>query len=168
MAFTAPGSILIVGSGVFGLSTADALTRRPAFAHTAITVVDRGSDGLPDDDDDRHFPARDAASIDSSRIIRADYADPAYAALANEAQALWRGRPPPGGSAPAPATTGRRQDYIGGDGRYAESGLVVIADADADHHEKLPGQSKTGLDYVRESWANVQAMARGDPYLAER
>ncbi|EFX03926.1 fructosyl amino acid oxidasesarcosine [Grosmannia clavigera kw1407] len=162
MSFTPPRSILIIGSGVFGLSTADALTRRPDFAHTTITVVDRGSGWLADgdvandDDDDRHFPARDAASIDSSRIIRPDYADPAYAALANEAQALWR----------TPVDTS--QDYIGGDGRYSESGLVVIADADVDGHEKLPGQKKTGLDYVRESWANVRAMAQTDSYLAER
>jgi glycine/D-amino acid oxidase-like deaminating enzyme len=63
---TAPESILIVGSGLFGLSTAWSLTKRPFFDRTAITVVD---------DANGQFPPEDAASVDSSRIVRADYAD---------------------------------------------------------------------------------------------
>ncbi|KAF1348146.1 FAD dependent oxidoreductase [Delphinella strobiligena] len=74
-----PSSILIVGSGVFGLSTAYSLALNPAYANTSITLIDR----LP-------FPAPDAASIDTSRIVRADYADIAYSALAFEAQEKWR------------------------------------------------------------------------------
>ncbi|KAI9825624.1 MAG: hypothetical protein M1832_000968 [Thelocarpon impressellum] len=94
-----PASILIVGAGVFGLSTALALTRRPRYAHTNITLLDRAT-----------FPAPDASSVDSSRIIRADYSDPAYAALAAEAQTLWR------------------TDEWGGEGRYSESGLLLTAE----------------------------------------
>ncbi|CAK7240608.1 MAG: hypothetical protein STHCBS139747_002053 [Sporothrix thermara] len=170
MTYSPPASILILGSGVFGLGTAEALSRRPAFANTAITVVDRGSGSGEGDEND--FPARDAASIDSSRIIRADYADPAYAALADEAQAFWRGTIKPGNMR-------SDDDYIGGGGRYTESGLVVVADASdeapapattaevgADASDAKP--KKTGMYYVRESWANVQALAARDPSLGPK
>lgn len=56
-----PKSILIVGSGVFGLATALALTQRPSFSSSTITVLDRSP-----------FPSPDGSSIDTSRIIRAD------------------------------------------------------------------------------------------------
>ena len=54
-----PCSILIVGSGVFGLGTAYALTQRSEFENTNITLLER-----------LEFPAHDASSIDSSRIVR--------------------------------------------------------------------------------------------------
>ncbi|KAM4062926.1 FAD dependent oxidoreductase [Hirsutella rhossiliensis] len=76
-----PASILIIGSGLFGLSTAWELTKRPLFADTAITVVDHAGG---------QFPPSDSASVDTSRIVRADYADPDYTALATAAQAGWR------------------------------------------------------------------------------
>jgi sarcosine oxidase/L-pipecolate oxidase len=47
-----PSSILIIGSGVFGLATADALCQRPEYNDTKIVVIDR----LP-------FPAPDGASV---------------------------------------------------------------------------------------------------------
>ena len=49
--------------------------------------------------------------IDTNRIIRPDYADPAYAALAQTAQNLWR------------------NSEWGADGRYSESGLCLTAEA---------------------------------------
>lgn len=70
-------SYVIVGAGVFGLTTALSLSTQ--FPESCITVVDR-----------LEPPAPDGASVDSSRIIRADYADPLYAALAKEAQTYWR------------------------------------------------------------------------------
>ncbi len=166
MAYAPPASVLVIGSGVFGLSTAEALSRRPEFASTTITVVDRGS-GSGGGDDAQHFPARDAASIDSSRIIRPDYADPAYAALAAEAQEYWRGtKRRMVGDAAAAAAAADDDDYIGGGGRYTECGLVVVAD-------NVPAGSsaagkKTGMDYVRESWENVRALGAADAYLADR
>lgn len=51
-----PSSILIVGSGVFGLTTALSLARSPYYAKSSITVVDRSE-----------FPAEDGSSIDTSR-----------------------------------------------------------------------------------------------------
>ncbi|KAF2202350.1 sarcosine oxidase [Delitschia confertaspora ATCC 74209] len=76
---TVPSSILIIGSGVFGLSTAFSLSKNPLFKNSSITLVDR-----------QQFPAPDGSSIDSSRIIRSDYASPAYTRLASAAQVHWR------------------------------------------------------------------------------
>ncbi|KAM0331641.1 hypothetical protein ACHAQA_003320 [Verticillium albo-atrum] len=127
---TPPSSVLIIGSGVFGLSTALTLALRPAYAHTTITILDRSPEqGV--------FPSHDASSIDSSRIIRPDYADPAYSALAAAAHHHWRHTP------------------LGADGRYTESGMALIADAPPPHVK-----TRTQLDYVRDSHANVQALAR--------
>ncbi|KAF1959730.1 FAD dependent oxidoreductase [Byssothecium circinans] len=74
-----PSSILIVGSGVFGLSTAWAICSNLQFKDTSITVIDR-----------QPFPTPDGSSIDSSRIIRPDYAAAPYARLAAVAQKRWR------------------------------------------------------------------------------
>lgn len=98
MAPPTPSSILILGSGVFGLSTAHALAHRQAYKDTEITLLER-----------LLFPAPDAASIDSSRIVRADYADPAYTRLMSEAHPHWRGE-------------------FGADGRYTEAGLCLVQD----------------------------------------
>lgn len=43
-----PSSILIVGSGAFGLSTAYSLCQNPRFKNTSITVVDRQPFPTPD------------------------------------------------------------------------------------------------------------------------
>jgi NADPH-dependent 2,4-dienoyl-CoA reductase/sulfur reductase-like enzyme len=47
-----PGMILIIGSGVFGLSTAYALCQREEFNDSKIVVIDRWP-----------FPAPDGASV---------------------------------------------------------------------------------------------------------
>ncbi|KIV78241.1 hypothetical protein PV11_09977 [Exophiala sideris] len=69
-------TILIVGAGAFGLSTALALRER-GFRN--ITVIDRYDP-----------PVRDGSSNDISRIIRSDYNDPFYARLAKEAIESWK------------------------------------------------------------------------------
>ncbi|KAI1172075.1 DAO-domain-containing protein [Nemania sp. FL0916] len=137
-----PASILIVGSGVFGLSTALSLTRRPEIpSNTPITIIDRSPEAGV-------FPARDAASIDSSRIIRADYADTAYSRLAAEAQAHWRR------DLDDPAA-------LGGGGRYNESGLILAADA-GDGATVRPDGRPTGLGYTKRSWVNALALAHAE------
>lgn len=113
-----PSSILIVGSGVFGLSTAWALTKRPEYKNTKITLLER-----------LEFPASDAASIDSSRIVRPDYPDAAYSKLAKEAQEIWRG------------------DF-GAGGRYTEAGLCILLDE--------TGDSELGRKYMQGSLQNVR------------
>lgn len=135
-----PSSILIVGSGVFGLSTAWALTKRPLFAGTAITVVDQAGS---------QFPPPDSASVDSSRIIRADYADSHYTALATVAQQEWRKQ---------------GDDELGGQGRYSESGFVLTADKP----REVKVGTKTGMDYSKESWKNVAAYAASNGYPADK
>ncbi|KAJ6787535.1 hypothetical protein PWT90_02790 [Aphanocladium album] len=138
-----PSSVLIVGSGVFGLSTAWSLTQRPEYAHTKITVVDDASACGAE------FPPLDAASVDSSRIIRADYADPHYSDLAAVAQVEWRKQ---------------GDDDLGGQGRYMESGLLLTAD-----HPKVTKEGKlTGMDYTKESWRNVVRIAKEAGHPAER
>ncbi|OLN85170.1 L-pipecolate oxidase 9 [Colletotrichum chlorophyti] len=147
----APSSILIIGSGVFGLTTAYELALRPRYASTTITVLDRSP--VPG-------PSEDAASVDSSRIIRADYADPAYAALAAEAQTEWR-------------KTSNPSD-LGAEGRYRQSGLCLVADPtpsasspSSSSFSSTPSSTnqkpkKTSLEYVRESYQNVVSLAGRD------
>lgn len=136
--FSPPSSILIIGSGVFGLSTALSLARRPIYANTSITLLDRAV-----------FPAHDGSSIDSSRIIRADYSSASYAALAARAQTVWR------------ADAGN-PEALGGDGRYTENGLVLVTDEDpVSGTVATPGagtNSAEGLGYVEASFRNVKAM----------
>ncbi|KAI5464691.1 FAD dependent oxidoreductase [Mariannaea sp. PMI_226] len=127
-----PSSILIIGSGVFGQGTAYALTQRSQFNNTSITLIDcaRGQ-----------FPPEDSASVDSSRIVRADYSDRHYAALAAEAQEEWR----------------KQGDHeVGGQGRYSESGLLLCANTPPKDYS----YKKSGMDYTKESWKNVMEIAR--------
>jgi len=95
-----PKSVLIVGSGVFGLSTAYSLATNETFKDTKITVVDRSE-----------FPAPDGSSIDTSRIIRSDYGDLAHAQFALEAQEKWR------------------KEWWG-EGVYFEAGLALVTETD--------------------------------------
>ena len=124
MSNSPPQHILIVGAGVFGLSTALALLRNPTYNGTRITIID-GSPTLPN-------PS--GSSVDASRIVRADYADKHYAALALHAQELWRDR---------------SKDGWGGEGRYHESGFVLTA-------ERGKGA------YLEEALANVKGLAHAD------
>ncbi|KAJ6262330.1 hypothetical protein Dda_3137 [Drechslerella dactyloides] len=140
-------SVIVVGAGVFGLTTALSLSYRPAFKNCTITVVDR-----------RPFPAADGASIDSSRIIRADYSDPVYAALAADALAIWRlpERHPDdstaghtsrgdddGGGNGRSGGSGSVYEGVGAGGRYNESGLVLVSDG--------------SVSYVSQSYENVKS-----------
>lgn len=68
-------SILIIGAGVFGLSTALALQQR---GYSNLTVVDRYMPPVPD-----------GSSNDISRVIRSDYSDEFYSKLAREAIDSW-------------------------------------------------------------------------------
>ncbi|KAK6521357.1 hypothetical protein TWF506_001578 [Arthrobotrys conoides] len=128
-----PSSIIVIGSGVFGLTTALSLSHRPAYASTTITVIDKSP-----------FPAADGSSIDSSRIIRADYKDPVYARLAAEALEIWRlPARNPGDDDASPGA--RIYAGVGSENRYSESGLVLVGDGD--------------VEYVTESYKNMKAQA---------
>ncbi|KAI1170852.1 FAD dependent oxidoreductase [Nemania sp. FL0916] len=78
-AHQAPLSYIIVGAGVFGVSTALHLKSQQPDAEVALI--------------DRHDPVahtRDAASWDWNKVVRADYRDITYCRLALEAQDEWR------------------------------------------------------------------------------
>jgi len=142
---TTPASILIVGGGVFGLSTALALAQRPLYANTKITLVDPHS-CIPD------CSVATTASVDSTRIVRVDYSDPYYSKLADEAQAHWR-------------QIG--DDQLGGQGRYSENGLLLTAELKGAEQyvlkalknvRKLEGVGEEGIPEIRGAEGIARAM----------
>jgi len=70
-------SVLIVGAGCFGISTAYHLLQR---GFTDVTVLDRSE----------NLPAPDAASTDMNKVVRTSYADVFYAQLARDAIKEWK------------------------------------------------------------------------------
>ena len=82
MAPTSTPSYLIVGAGVFGVSTAYHLIRK--YPGASITLVDRDTFDAVD---------RVAASWDWNKVVRADYDDDIYCELALEAQDIFESDP---------------------------------------------------------------------------
>ncbi|KAJ5211778.1 uncharacterized protein N7498_003424 [Penicillium cinerascens] len=111
-----PPKILIVGGGVFGLSTAQSLSKR--HPDSQITLVEASPT----------IPNPHGSSVDTSRIVRADYANAAYARLADTAIQRWR-------------TT-----EWGREGRYTQNGLLLV----------YPENSASAKEYARKSYANVR------------
>ena len=70
-------SVLIVGAGEFGTSTAVSLLRTGKYSK--VTVIDRAP----------VLPAVDAASTDINKVVRWDYSDADYCRLAREAIVEW-------------------------------------------------------------------------------
>lgn len=70
-------SVLIVGAGEFGASTAVSLLRTGSYSK--VTIIDRSP----------ILPAPDAASCDLNKIVRCDYSDMDYCRLAKEAIVEW-------------------------------------------------------------------------------
>jgi glycine/D-amino acid oxidase-like deaminating enzyme len=75
-------SYLIVGAGVFGVSTAYTLIKK--YPNASITIVDR---------DAFDATSRVAASWDWNKVVRADYDDIVYCKLALEAQDIFKTDP---------------------------------------------------------------------------
>ncbi|KAF7846260.1 hypothetical protein BT93_L4756 [Corymbia citriodora subsp. variegata] len=117
----APRTVVIVGAGAFGLATALALLDRPSFKDARITILEAAT----------ILPNPVGSSVDSSRIIRADYSHISYARLATEAQTHWRDTSDSG---------------WGGQQRYSETGFLLTANPNADN-------------YVQSSLRNVQSLA---------
>lgn len=69
-------SVIIVGAGCFGISTAYHLLQR---GYTNVTVLDRSE----------KLPAPDAASTDINKIVRTSYPDVFYTQLARDAIQEW-------------------------------------------------------------------------------
>ncbi|KAL4810415.1 FAD dependent oxidoreductase [Aspergillus unguis] len=120
-----PENILIVGGGVFGLSTALSLSRR--HPNSKITLLEASPT----------IPNPHGSSVDSSRIIRADYSNATYAKLASEAVDLWR-------------TT-----EWGQEGRYTQTGLMLV----------YPDGNSTAKDYTTNSYTNVKNLGEKAEFL---
>ncbi|KAF2645713.1 FAD dependent oxidoreductase [Massarina eburnea CBS 473.64] len=75
-------SYLIVGAGVFGVSTAYTLIRK--YPNASVTIIDR---------DAFDAESRVAASWDWNKVVRADYDDIVYCRLALEAQDIFKSDP---------------------------------------------------------------------------
>ncbi|KAI8674455.1 FAD dependent oxidoreductase [Fusarium keratoplasticum] len=73
--------LIIVGAGVFGLGLAYELAA--VRGYNQVIVLDRFAPPVPD-----------GSSVDVSRVIRAEYADPIYAQLSADALKEWRGDTP--------------------------------------------------------------------------
>lgn len=69
-------SVLIVGGGAFGTSTAYHLSLR---GYDRVTVLDRFD-----------APSMDSAATDLNKVVRADYPRPLYTRLGMEAMAVWK------------------------------------------------------------------------------
>ncbi|KAA8646629.1 hypothetical protein EYZ11_011974 [Aspergillus tanneri] len=124
-----PKSIIIVGSGVFGLSIAHAMSQNAEFANTKITLIDSWNfepHGLSSS-----IPNPSAANSDTSRIIRSDYSHKIYATLAREAQQRWKAE-------------------WGADGRYRNQSIVMIGEG---HSMKQPMKACESLNYVKHAYA---------------
>jgi sarcosine oxidase / L-pipecolate oxidase len=68
-------SVLVVGRGAFGTSTAFHISHR---GYTSVTVLDRFD-----------APSTDAAANDLNKVVRFDYPNPLYTKLGREATDVW-------------------------------------------------------------------------------
>lgn len=78
-------NILIIGAGIFGVSTAYHLAQQlPSRdqSKSKVTILDRAAP-----------PSTLAASTDVNKIVRADYSSPFYMDLAYEAMDAWTSMP---------------------------------------------------------------------------
>jgi sarcosine oxidase / L-pipecolate oxidase len=139
--------ILIIGAGVFGLSTTLSLLQRrkspplssltppvsSSLSHILLHAPIHILDASPT------LPNPSGSSVDSSRIIRSDYSSALYSSLASNAQAHWRDQIPEG---------------WGGQGRYTESGFVLTADRD-----DAADDDGMGRRYVEDALVNAKANA---------
>ena len=125
-----PSQIIIIGAGVFGISTARALLSRPKYSNCKITILDASP----------KLPNPSGSSVDSSRIVRPDYANATYASLAIEAQKLWRDT---------------SDGSWGGQDRYHEPGFLITADIGAEW-------------YVTKSLHNVRSLAESSEGVVDK
>ncbi|OJJ51466.1 hypothetical protein ASPZODRAFT_390186 [Penicilliopsis zonata CBS 506.65] len=121
-----PNNILIVGGGVFGLSTAEELSKR--HPDSSITLLEAAAT----------IPNPHGSSVDTSRIIRADYAHPAYARLAGAAIDRWR------------------HTAWGQEGRYTQNGLLLV----------YTTEGAPASEYAKKSYENVKSLGDTVEFLA--
>ena len=140
--FTPPNSILIIGAGVFGISTCLTLLQSKLYDQTSINIVDAYAPSPASEDHpkspNQHDPRETTASLDSSRIIRPDYPDPLYAKLADQATCLFR--------------NGFTEDSDATERTYTQPGLVLISSGSDDSRGRI---------YLNKTSENTLRLARG-------
>ncbi|RBR10282.1 uncharacterized protein FIESC28_09532 [Fusarium coffeatum] len=132
-----PHRILIVGSGVFGLSTAYYMSLNQKFSKSQIILLDAWNF-------EPEFPSTSvqnpgAANSDTSRIVRRAYPKGPYAALAYESVERWR------------------TDW-GADGRYVEQRLLFSGEGGPLGAPKKKGET---VNYVKDAYATGCEMTPG-------
>ncbi|KAJ5646259.1 hypothetical protein N7490_002631 [Penicillium lividum] len=137
--------ILIIGAGVFGISTAYHLAKQSSNP-SSIMILDRA---LP--------PSGDAASTDINKIIRADYSSPMYMDLAFEAIHAWKGDP-----------------LFATAGVYHQTGWISMGERGSDDTARIRNNFKSSgrfdptkdmtEDEVRRSWGGVLKDADMSPF----
>ncbi|RPA86997.1 DAO-domain-containing protein [Ascobolus immersus RN42] len=132
--------ILIVGSGVFGLSTAHAYLHSPNARNIEITIIDA-----------RPFPSHESSSNDSSRIVRSDYKDPLYARLGADALKIWRGAPGTGNL--GLALTKAEREGKESERVYWQCGLTLVYNDDEKERKVRKGKDE---EYVKKSMDNAR------------
>ena len=120
------------------MSTALALTEDPEYDKTEILLLDKWP--VLSSESQIFVPNPTATSTDTSRIVRSDYTGglQVYAPLAVEAQKRWR-------------------EEWGANGRYSESGYILIAN-DGDTDEMPTG----GFNHVTLAYENAVRAAGGN------
>ncbi|KAL9126903.1 MAG: hypothetical protein Q9217_004117 [Psora testacea] len=137
---------------VLNVSTFHALLLSPFYQTTTLTLLDHYlpilSPAQPIASHNSLLETQNphAASIDSSRIIRADYANPAYTKLAREAQGKWR------------AGFGKSSN---GRDVYWQSGIVVSAGREGNEYVQSAQRNCEELGYETESLQGGRAIRRG-------
>lgn len=136
---------LIIGAGIFGISTAYHLALQSSNP-SSITILDRASP-----------PSIDAASTDINKIIRADYSNPLYMKLGLEAIDVWKNSP-----------------LFEDAGVYHQTGWIMMDEQDGDLGESIrrnfeditrsnPLEAMTEAE-VRRSWGGVLKHADLTPF----
>ncbi|GAM39637.1 hypothetical protein TCE0_034r11347 [Talaromyces pinophilus] len=134
-----PNSILIVGGGVFGVSTALSLSER--HPNKKIILIEASPT----------IPNPHGSSVDTSRIIRADYSNPAYAKLAADGIKKWR------------------NTEWGQEGRYTENGLALLyteGNSDSENYTKKSYENVKKL--LEEEGESSESIAEKVVYLPNK
>ncbi|RGP79563.1 fructosyl amino acid oxidase [Fusarium longipes] len=132
-----PHRIIIVGSGVFGLSTAYYMSLNQKFSNSQIILLDAWN--FEPDSRSTSVQNPGAANSDTSRIVRRAYPKGPYAALAYESVERWR------------------TDW-GADGRYVEQRLLFSGEGGPLEAPKKMGET---VNYVKDAYATGCEMTPG-------
>lgn len=131
------------------MSTARALSDR--YHSTKVLVIDKHA-----------FPCPYTASIDSSRIVRADYADPAYSTLGQEALKQWAEHPAFHKTGLVITADGENKYLKDSYNNVKSEGAVEYLPAEKDIRSLMAGgcSGKSGYVNWNSGWVDAEAAMR--------